>query len=838
MALPAIPIILKTLAELALATGITVDLGYNIKRLVQNDSEKYGIKGQSIDDIMKSYGYYEQVSDSGSSLGWVSENVVSFADVAEAVSSSLVPRVFNPIVNIYKESDNSLSFGNAIKLLSGASMLTTAVLLDKSKVQEAIINAAGGKTSSLAVPLLTRTLENTRNQFDFTNFTIGGRIFALLSKDGRTYIPAKLINDYLSFLGRNNIINKPSAVPVNGAWGTYEEGSVEDMLERLQNTMNTLLYETVKNSLSVSFSHYNFTEEEAKNSFIWGFVRDCTTDEGVNYCYGRYYIIKRSLLEGIKLKYDSWNDETNTNISVTPKLYGVFDELHFSISGSDDDLTNVSKYNVAFSSVRDNTYSTNSNNNILLNTGSDPSSATVNANYIFSTVGLNTIFTTLDGISKREGATIFDRTKSIAENYPEWWMKRISISNPTLSDVFYKDDYLPLVIPGTIGDEYMADLSQDAIMDGVTKKEVIDTQVLPGLDWKTLRDILDKTKPATKPITKEDAIAKPIVDVADVTVPIENSGVVDLPLVPPIASAVSETGMMALYNPSKSNLREFTQWLWSSGDESFVGLVQKLTQSPMDAIIGLHAIYATPQRGSVSQIICGRVPSPVSAVVCSSQYNSVDCGSVYVNEFYNNVLDYNYTGVKIYLPFIGVCDLDPKEVMGSKLTVKYNVDFLTGDCLASISVKKGKLDSVLYIFTGNCAVKLPITGSSYNPLSEFGGLVKGGITGFVGGSLPGGVIGGVTGLLAGAQSSVQHSSTIGSNAGAMGTKKPYLIISRPVQHMPSNYYTYFGRPSYNEVQLLNCSGYTRVKEVHITNISATEEELNKIEELLSGGVII
>ena len=48
-----------------------------------------------------------------------------------------------------------------------------------------------------------------------------------------------------------------------------------------------------------------------------------------------------------------------------------------------------------------------------------------------------------------------------------------------------------------------------------------------------------------------------------------------------------------------------------------------------------------------------------------------------------------------------------------------------------------------------------------------------------------------------------------------------------------------GRPSNKTVRLSSCSGYTRVKDVHIEKISsATDDELNEIESLLKDGVII
>ena len=73
----------------------------------------------------------------------------------------------------------------------------------------------------------------------------------------------------------------------------------------------------------------------------------------------------------------------------------------------------------------------------------------------------------------------------------------------------------------------------------------------------------------------------------------------------------------------------------------------------------------------------------------------------------------------------------------------------------------------------------------------------------------------------------------------MGVRKPYLIITRAEPNEALNYNKYYGFPSNNAVSLKSCLGYTRVKEVHVENVSnATITEKNEIESLLKSGVII
>ena len=143
-----------------------------------------------------------------------------------------------------------------------------------------------------------------------------------------------------------------------------------------------------------------------------------------------------------------------------------------------------------------------------------------------------------------------------------------------------------------------------------------------------------------------------------------------------------------------------------------------------------------------------------------------------------------------------------------------------------------------YTFAGNCATQVPISGGSYAQM----------ITGLAGVAVSA-VAGAATGnpiALLGAGASilnthldVQHSGSIGFNAGAMGPRKPYLIITRKSAYEAAGYNQFYGYPANVTVYLSSCRGYTRVKSVHIDSIPvATDNEKTEIETLLKQGIII
>ena len=230
----------------------------------------------------------------------------------------------------------------------------------------------------------------------------------------------------------------------------------------------------------------------------------------------------------------------------------------------------------------------------------------------------------------------------------------------------------------------------------------------------------------------------------------------------------------------------------------------------------------------------------VPAKVVTKQFTEISCGSVVVPEFYGNVFDYEpYTQIHMYLPFVGIVAIKANDVVGKKVTVKYGIDVLTGTCLAMVNTEKGDSNIQCYQFAGNCAVQIPLTGGNYAGIIRSLASMAVGVAGSVltGNPLP--AIGGVIGGAMGASLDVSHSGSLGANAGVLGIRKPYIIITRRIAYEAQGYNQFYGFPANMTVTLGSCRGYTRVKSVHIDSIGkATDTEKTEIETLLRQGIII
>lgn len=379
-----------------------------------------------------------------------------------------------------------------------------------------------------------------------------------------------------------------------------------------------------------------------------------------------------------------------------------------------------------------------------------------------------------------------------------------------------------------------------------TRTAPLPTPLLPSL-------IIDT---ATNPSLKYDPPkAPPITGVEDAIPPTISIGDSPLPIFPvpgkfPSIVPTSGSGLIHVYNPTPEEMIAFGHWLWTTYADTSI---QKLWNNPFDGVISAHELYATPSTDGKDNIRSGFLVCPTQAALVRQRYTEINCGSLVVPEWYNNYLDYApYSKAHVYLPFIGIVELDVDDIVGHGVNILYHVDAYNGSCIAQITVAKSDYTNTVYQFSGNCAVDMPLAGGSQAAIrAGLIGAAATGISSVVGGLaslLTGNVGGAISGVSYGLgnavtqavsqKSSVQHSGTFGASYGAMGIKKPYIIIRRPIQKQVLNYNAEYGFPAHKRVVIGQCQGYLRVREVHVQSPTATVEERRRIDELLREGIII
>ena len=304
-----------------------------------------------------------------------------------------------------------------------------------------------------------------------------------------------------------------------------------------------------------------------------------------------------------------------------------------------------------------------------------------------------------------------------------------------------------------------------------------------------------------------------------------------------VAPTGSASNLWSIYHPTQAQVDSFGGWLWSP---SFIDQIAKIFNNPMESIIGLHKVYATPVDAGNTTIHVGYLDSNVPSAYITQQYIEVDCGTVDLYEQFGNVFDYSpFTDVQLYLPFIGIVPLSVDDVMRSTISITYGVDVITGACLAMVDVQRDMYGGVLYQYSGNCAVQYPISSGSYMGIVAGIASIAGGLAATVasGGAAAPALLGAAGGAMS-MHTQVQHSGSFSGNAGAMGGKVPYLIVSRPITAMYGYEELIEGYPANSYVTVGECSGYVKARSVDLVGVSATDSELSEIEALLLEGVFV
>ena len=488
-----------------------------------------------------------------------------------------------------------------------------------------------------------------------------------------------------------------------------------------------------------------------------------------------------------------------------------------------------------------------------------------------------------DGTSRWQGQAVDVSTLPVTQVY----------TDP--SDATKTRDYIPVALPTQPGESVDAEENPDPTTNA-DPEEQISPYIMPTIPEEQYPEgsesegeqgeELDKNAPIPIPVpnpnNQTDPQANPTEEpeqppqkLVDLIPPID-AGNIPKPNMPGIGDPLNVDGgvggLVSVYNPTYAELQAFAQWLWVTYADA---TIDKIWNNPFDGVISLHELYATPNKGARKNIKSGFLVSPVSSITIPNRYSEINCGTAIFPEYWGNYLDYSpYSKALCYLPFIGIVELNVDDIVGHAVNITYRVDSYSGAVIAMLTCAKAGSNAVLYQFSGNCSVQMPIAGGTqaaikaaqisagaYQNAYHTAGLagLLGGMLGGLGSLLTGSIggaisqaIGGVgsyatnqafgqanyTSQTVGAKSSVQHSGQFGESFGAMGAKRPYMIIKRPVQVVVQNYQDEYGYQAHKYVTIGECEGYLRCRGVHVQSARATDSEKHAIEQMLMEGVYV
>ena len=311
---------------------------------------------------------------------------------------------------------------------------------------------------------------------------------------------------------------------------------------------------------------------------------------------------------------------------------------------------------------------------------------------------------------------------------------------------------------------------------------------------------------------------------------------------------VVNSGLVTLYNPTMGSLQSFSNFLFTGITDAIANQLKKLLSNPLDYVLFCSLCKFTPTVGTAQEIsFCG-IGSGVSAPVIPNQFHTLDCGTIDLPEDSETFMDYApYSKVQLYLPYCGIHELNVDDVKGGAVHIKYNIDMLSGSCVASVEVQRrsrggtdASINTSLYKFNGNCYLTMPLSATdwrgAYNSMVQFAGGI---VTTAAGNPMAG--AGAIASAITQQKVAVGRSGQGGSNYGHMSDGKPYFILTRPVPSIPYNFKGFEGYKSNIRYNVGQLKGYTEIDEDTLWTDgfeNATEKECEMIKTIMNGGVYL
>lgn len=305
---------------------------------------------------------------------------------------------------------------------------------------------------------------------------------------------------------------------------------------------------------------------------------------------------------------------------------------------------------------------------------------------------------------------------------------------------------------------------------------------------------------------------------------------------------------------------------WFNGPENVLQGILRVLDFPCYPAAGAGANIAVCGQDIYYEASPGGARTYASGNHLGSRYKDHNLGSIPLKEVWGSARDYTDTKVQIFLPFVGLKELDAAQCIGHVLTLLLRIDFWTGDIVYILNADNDQIGgkwfrSAAYIgrWTGNCAAEIPVgRQDNSKALSSLlggigaaaGGLAMAtmattpmgatmGLAGMIGGAATaGGRAGGM--LAGGLPRSVSMQGNLTGNTGVLDILYPYIIVQRAVPDYPIAWRAHIGAPRNQRYKASDLSGYTLFDNIFLVDVEgASGEEIEQLKaELCSEGIIL
>lgn len=293
-------------------------------------------------------------------------------------------------------------------------------------------------------------------------------------------------------------------------------------------------------------------------------------------------------------------------------------------------------------------------------------------------------------------------------------------------------------------------------------------------------------------------------------------------------------GVYTLYNPSATEFKIFNNWLWGNNS------LDRLWTDPISLIVGVYLSPIKPSNLSPtsSDIYIGGKKTDGEAKIVTNEYETIYCGSIVLNEYFGNFLDYQ-TECVIYLPYIGFRSINVNSFMSGSIHLYYIIDLLDGTCVAFVKAKRERFESIILSAVGNIYYRISLTAE--NNMQIINSIISAGLNVASPSKNP---IGQASSLassamnIVNAQSEIDAIGNLSVNSGFLSVQTPYVMLMRPIQSMSAGFQKDKGYTSNIYSKLGNLHGYTEIEYINLSDIDCTQDERDRLMSILKSGFYI
>lgn len=331
-----------------------------------------------------------------------------------------------------------------------------------------------------------------------------------------------------------------------------------------------------------------------------------------------------------------------------------------------------------------------------------------------------------------------------------------------------------------------------------------------------------------------------------------------LPGLPSIPTA-SSTGFMKLYAPTDAEITALRTEL--TQDTVLNNLKKYFGNNPLDFIIGLQVVPGTFTLSTNKyRINYGSYSSNVAMNAIADEMCELDYGTLDLKEIYASWEDYNpHTKMSIYLPYLGIKDLDPDRVNGTELHLKYYIDATTGSILARLTSKRRDsgnegAEYLVNQWAGQAAYTIPVTNVQHDAaVNAVISIVSAAVSVGAAVATSGASMAAQAATAAAVGSSIGNAALSGAHAGKTDItmqgsvsgslafftgREAYVTIEYPREGRPDSYDHIVGMPSNIRTDLKHqpLNSYIEFVNVDVSGLDAPADEKQAIVEALRGGI--